>query len=162
MSGYSPTSRRPDWATLVIAAGLAAAAGVIFWDASRLPQAGGYGGVGPADVPRWVASGLLVLAIWSVIEALRNGAEPRARSAAGPVLWIVLGLALQLLLLNVAGFSVATGLLFAGAAAGFGKRNLALTLPIGIVLGAAIFAVFGGLLELSLPAGPLERLIMGG
>lgn len=65
MSGHSPTSRRPDWATLVIAAGLAAAAGVIFWDASRLPQAGGYGGVGPADVPRWVASGLLILAIWS-------------------------------------------------------------------------------------------------
>lgn len=162
MSGHSPTSRRPDWATLVIAAGLAAAAGVIFWDASRLPQAGGYGGVGPADVPRWVASGLLILAIWSVIAALRDGPEPRVKAASGPVLWIVLGLLLQLLLLNVAGFSIATALLFAGAAAGFGKRNFALTLPIGIVLGAAIYVVFGGLLELSLPAGPLERMFLGG
>lgn len=162
MSGYSPTSRRPDWATLVIATVLAVAAGVIFWDASRLPQAGGYGGVGPADVPRWVASALLALAIWSAIAAFRDGAEPRAKSAPGPVLWIVLGLMLQLLLLKVAGFSIATGLLFAGAAAGFGKRNFLITLPIGIALGAFIFAVFGGLLELSLPAGPLERLFMGG
>ena len=162
MSGHSPTSRRPDWATLVVAIILAIAAGVILWDAARLPQSGGYGGVGPADVPRWVAWGLLALAAWSAIAAFREGAEPRAPSAPEPVLWIVAGLLLQLLLLKPAGFSIATGLLFACAAAGFGRKKLWLTIPIGIALGAAIFAVFGGLLELSLPAGPLERLFTGG
>ncbi len=162
MNGSSPTSRRPDWATLVVAAVLAIAAGVILWDAARLPQAGGYGGVGPADVPRWVAWGLMVLAAWSAVAAFRDGAEPRAKSAPGPVLWIMAGLLLQLLLLKPAGFSVATGLLFACSAAGFGRKKLWITVPVGIVLGALIFAVFGGLLELSLPAGPPERLFMGG
>jgi putative tricarboxylic transport membrane protein len=162
MTSYTPTSRRPDWATLIVAAALTVAAGAIFRDASQLPQSGGYGGVGPADVPRWVASGLLILAIWSAITAFRNGTEPRAKSAPAPVLWIVAGLLAQLLLLKVAGFSIATGLLFAGAAAGFGKRNFLVTLPLGIAFGALIFAIFGGLLELSLPAGPLERLFTGG
>lgn len=161
MSGSSPISRRPDWATLIIAAGLAIAAIVIFRDAARLPQAGGYGGVGPADVPRWIACVLLALAVWSVVAALRDGAEERAPSAFGPVAWIVAGLLAQLLLLKVAGFSIATGLLFAGAAAGFGRKQFWLTVPVGILLGAAIFVVFGGILQLSLPAGPLERLFGG-
>jgi len=78
------------------------------------------------------------------------------------VLWIVAGLVAQLLLLQPVGFSVATGLLFAFTARGFGKRNLAVTVPVGIVFALAIHLVFAGLLKLSLPAGPLENLFLGG
>jgi putative tricarboxylic transport membrane protein len=74
------------------------------------------------------------------------------------MLWIVGGLVLQLLLLKTAGFPIATGLLFACAARGFGKGPLWLTVPIGIALSLAIWLVFAGLLNLSLPAGPLENL----
>jgi putative tricarboxylic transport membrane protein len=77
-------------------------------------------------------------------------------------LWIVAGLALQLVLLRPAGFSVASGLLFAFTAAGFGKRNLALTVPIGVALSLLIYGVFDQLLKLKLPAGLLENLIFGG
>lgn len=166
MSGFTPGTRRPDRASLIVAVILAVAAGIIWMDAARLPQSGGYGGVGPADVPRWIATGLAGLAIWSVIAAFREEHARRAPQAGGPVLWLLGGLLLQLFLLKPAGFSIATGILFAFSAAAFGRSKLWLTLPIGIVFGLAIYAVFGGLLELSLPAGPLERfftsLVSGG
>lgn len=161
MSGSAPGTRRPDGATLVVAAILAAIAVVIWRDAARLPQAGGYAGVGPADVPRWIAGGLAGLSLWSVAEAFRSGGKPRAPQNAGPVLWIVGGLAAQLALLTTTGFSVATGLLFAATAAAFGRRNLVLTVPAGIAFALAVYLVFAGLLKLSLPAGPLEGLVWG-
>lgn len=63
-----------------------------------------------------------------------------------------------MLLLNTLGFSIATGILFALTARGFGKRKLWLTVPIGIVFSFIVWAIFAKLLQLSLPAGPLERL----
>ena len=43
-------ARRIDWAGLVIAIGLLAAAGVVFWDASTLQITSVYG-VGPKAMP---------------------------------------------------------------------------------------------------------------
>lgn len=163
MSGTVPSkpsmTRRPDGATLVVAIILAAIAWVIWQDAARLPQAGGYAGVGPADVPRWVALGLAGLSLWSAIEAFVAGPSERDPQNVGPILWIVAGLAAQLALLTTAGFSIATGLLFAATARALGKRNLLLTVPLGVAFSLAVYLVFAGLLKLSLPAGPLERTV---
>lgn len=150
--------RRPDGAALVIAIVLAAIAGVIFWDVSRLSGAAGYSQVGPTTVPYAIAACLIGLAVWTAIEAFRNEFPIREAQQVGPVVWIVGGLAAQMLLLKVAGFSVATGLLFALTAAGFGKRKLWLTIPVGVVLSFAVWVIFAKLLQLSLPTGPLERL----
>lgn len=154
----SPVTRRPDWAALGIAASLAAVAGVIFWDVSKLPEMGGYSQIGPATVPYAIAWGLLCLAIWTVFAALRNDFPKRERQELGPVFWIVAGLAAQMLLLNVLGFSIATGILFALTARGFGKREIWNALPIGIALCFVVWIIFSKMLKLSLPAGPLERL----
>ena len=75
------------------------------------------------------------------------------------MLWIIGGLALQMLLLKVAGFSIATGLLFAFAARGFGRGPLWMTIPIGIVFSLFVWVIFARILQLSLPAGPLEALV---
>lgn len=91
--------------------------------------------------------------------AWRGGFPAREREELPPVLWIVGGLAAQLLLLKTAGFSIATGLLFAATARGLGRGPLWATVPIGIALSLGIYLVFAGLLKLSLPAGPLERLV---
>lgn len=152
--------RRPDRAALAVAAGLAALAGVIARDSMRLAGTGGYAGVGPASVPRLVAACLLGLAVWTAIAAWRGGFPPRPAQRPAPVLWIVAGLAAQMLLLHVAGFSIATGIVFACTARAFGRRNLALTLPLGIVLSLAVWLVFSRLLMLHLPAGPLEHLLI--
>ena len=157
---YEPPRRR-DPAALIIAAGLAVIAGVMLWDSARLADLGGYSGVGPASVPRVVAYCLLALAVWTGIEGLRGDFPARPPQAPAPVLWIVGGLLAQLLLLNVAGVSIATGLLFAFTARGFGKRNLALTIPVGFLFSFVVWAVFSQILQLNLPTGPIERAVLG-
>ncbi len=154
--------RRRDPAALIIAAGLAVIAGVMLWDSARLADLGGYSGVGPASVPRVVAYCLLALAVWTGIEGLRGDFPARPPQAPAPVLWIVAGLAAQMMLLHVAGFSIATGILFAFTARAFGKTNLAMTIPIGIAFAFVVWVVFSQLLMLHLPAGPIEHLIFPG
>lgn len=160
-SGHEP-QRRPDWAALVIAVFLAAVAVVMLWDSARLVDLGGYSGVGPASVPRVVAWCLLGLAGWTGLAAFRGDFPEREPQAVSPILWIVAGLAAQLMLLHLAGFSIATGILFAFTARAFGKRNLALTLPIGIVTAFVVWVIFAKLLMLHLPPGPLEHLFFPG
>lgn len=152
--------RRPDRAALAIAAVLSAIAAVIFFDVARVKGAAGYSQVGPATVPEWIAFGLIGLAVWTVIEAFRGDFPERERQEFGPVVWVVAGLAAQMLLLKTAGFSIATGVLFALVAAGFGRRKLWLTIPLGIIFCLGIWLIFAGLLQLSLPAGPLEHLFL--
>jgi len=152
--------RRPDWAALAIAVVLVAIAAVIFFDVARVKGAAGYSQVGPATVPEWISFALVGLAIWTAIEAFRGEFPQRDRQELGPVVWVVAGLAAQMLLLHRAGFSIATGILFAFVAAGFGRRKLWLTIPIGIAFCLGIYLIFAGLLQLSLPAGPLEQLFL--
>lgn len=161
MSGSTPLQRRPNGAALAMAGLLAVLAAVILWDAARLHQIGGYSGIGPADVSRWIGFALIGLALWSAVAAFREPAEPVPSQDIPAVLWMAGGLAAQILMLNTAGFALATGLLFAFTARGFGKRNLALTIPLGIVFALLVYLVFAGLLKLSLPAGPLEHLFLG-
>lgn len=151
--------RRPDRAALAIAAGLAILAAVIFWDALRLPATGGaYARVGPKTFPIVVSIGLFAFAIWTVFAAVRREFPEREEQNFPPLVWIVAGLAAQMLLLKAAGFSIATALLFGATARAFGKGPLWMTVPIGMALSFAIWIVFARLLQLSLPAGPLENL----
>lgn len=153
--------RRPDGAALVIALALAGLGGLVLWDTARLKGLAGYSQVGPATIPQVVGIGLLGLAIWTAFAAWRGDFPERARPHLPPVLWVVAGLAGQLLLLDVAGFSLATGLLFGLTARGFGQRNLALALGVGVLFSFVVWAIFSQLLMLHLPVGPLERLVGG-
>ena len=159
-SGETPSSgkRRLDRAALFIAVALLALAGIIFFDMSRLSAIASYARVGPTTVPNVIAGGLVILGIWTAFEAWRGDFPERERQEIGPVLWIVGGLAAQMLLLKTAGFSIATGVLFAATAAGFGRTRLWITVPVGIVLCFVIYMIFAKLLQLSLPMGPLEKL----
>ena len=52
-----------------------------------------------------------------------------------------------------------TAILFAATAAAFGRRAVLADLAIGLVIAVAIYLLFSKLLSLSLPVGPIERLI---
>ncbi|MCA1969471.1 unnamed protein product [Ciceribacter sp. T2.26MG-112.2] len=153
-------TRRPDGAALVIALVLAGLAALIFWDVDRLGDVVGYSPVGPATVPQWIAFGLVGLAVWTAVAAFRRDFPEREHQEIAPVAWIIGGLAGQMLLLPTLGFSIATGVLFAATARAFGKRRLWFSLPLGIAICLAVWLVFALLLQLSLPAGPLERLFL--
>lgn len=159
--GISP-ERRPRGAAFVIAAGLAGLAALILVDAAGLKQDGGYAGVGPADVPRIIAYGLLVLAGLTVVSGLRGDLPRPPRQAPAPVLWIMGGLIGQLALLHVVGFVLSGALLFGMTARGFGQRPLWKAVAVGLVLALVIYGIFDRLLKLNLPGGPLEMLIFRG
>ncbi len=150
--------RRPDGAALAIAIVLFAIAALIFYDVARLQGGNVYSGLGPATVPKGIAIGLIVLGVWTVFAAMRRDFPEREYQELPPVLFIVGGLAAQMLLLKTAGFSLATGVLFALTAAGFGKKKFWISLPAGIALSFVVWIIFARFLQLSLPAGPLERL----
>lgn len=154
----SSERRRPDRAALVIAPVLFVVAAVIWWDAGRLAEMSNYSRIGPATVPHVVAIGLALLAVWTAFEAWRGDFPEREPIEVKPVIFIVAGLAGQMLLLKTAGFSIATGVLFALTAFGFGRRKLWISLPVGIAFSFVVFIIFGRFLQLSLPAGPLEHL----
>lgn len=160
MSGHPDAHRhRPDRAVLVIAVLLAALAVVIVWDTQRLAVAAAYARVGPAAFPYTIAAALLGLAAWTAVAGWRGAFPERESVEFGPVAWIVAGLVGQMALLPYAGFSVATGVLFAFTAKGLGRGPLWLTVPAGAVFGFLVWIVFSKVLQLSLPAGPLERLV---
>ena len=158
-SGEPNLSRRPDGAALAIALVLAAIAAVIVWQTSQMRVPPIQAKVGPTVFPYIIAGGLAMLSVGTVISALRGSFPAREKDNYGPMLWIIGGLVGQMLLLGWAGFSIATAVLFAFTAKGFGRGPLWQTIPIGFVLAFVIWFIFSRGLQLSLPTGPIERLI---
>jgi putative tricarboxylic transport membrane protein len=151
--------RRPDAAGLVIAVALLGLAGVIWWDMTNLQLSSVYG-VGPKAMLIVVATGLVILGIGNAILAFRGDLPERETTDHRAIALILGGLAVLIALIAIGGgFILATGILFAATAAAFGRRAFLVDLAIGIVLGLVIFFLFSKLLTLSLPMGPIERLI---
>jgi putative tricarboxylic transport membrane protein len=160
MTGETPNlKRRPDGAALIIAAILATIAAIIFWQTAQMRVVATYAQVGPTTFPYIVATGLAVLSLITAVSAWRGKFPERERDSYRPLFWIVGGLVVQMLLLGTLGFSIATGILFAATAKGFGRGPLWQTLPIGIVFSFIIWFIFARVLQLSLPVGPLESLV---
>jgi putative tricarboxylic transport membrane protein len=156
------SQRRPDRAALLIGVILAAIAVVIFWQTGQMRVAPVQQRVGPTVFPYVVATGLALLSVGTFISAWRGSFPERSRDDFGPIAWIVGGLVAQILLLSTAGFSIATGVLFALTAKGFGRGPLWMTIPIGIVFAFVVWFIFSRGLQLSLPIGLLERLATTG
>ena len=154
-----PAPRRVDRAGIIIAIAPAVLAAVLVWDASRLSSATTYG-MGPEAMPIVVAIGLGLLAIGNLIDALRGNLPPRESADPKPVLLILGGLALLIAIIGFGGgFILATSALFVATSAAFGRRAILKDIAIALVLTTLIFLAFDKLLTLSLPAGPLERLL---
>jgi putative tricarboxylic transport membrane protein len=162
MTGAPGTKRRPDGAAFVIAALLAIFGAVLLWDGTGLKQDGGYAGIGPAAMPKIVGWGLIGLAALTALSGFGHRLADVPRQNPAPLLWIGGGIVLQIALLHVIGFAIATGILFAFTARAFGERRLLLGLIVGFALALAVYGVFDRLLQLNLPGGPIETLIFGG
>jgi len=156
----SEKQTRPDKAAFVIALALAGLSALIAWDAAHLSsRVASYSRIGAAAFPYAIAGILAVLAVATALAALRGKFPAREPLEIGPLAWVVGGLVAQIVILPFAGFSIATGLLFALTARGFGGKPLWLSIPAGIVLSFILYILFSKGLQLSLPQGPLERLI---
>jgi len=152
-------SRRPDGAAFVIAVVLAVIAAIIIWQTSLMRVPPIQARVGPTVFPYVIAAGLILLSIGTAISAFRGQFPAREKDNYRPMLWIIAGLLGQMFLIGWAGFSIGTAILFAFTAKGFGRGPLWQTIPIGFVLAFVIWFIFSRGLQLSLPMGPIERLI---
>jgi putative tricarboxylic transport membrane protein len=154
-----PVRQRVDHAGLVIALALAAVAAVLVWDANQLQSNTTYG-MGPQVMPIVIAIGLGILAIGNLIDALRGNLPQRESADPKAVLLILAGLALLIAIIGLGGgFILATTALFVTTSTAFGRRAILADLAIALVMTTAIYLAFDRLLTLSLPAGPLERLM---
>jgi putative tricarboxylic transport membrane protein len=151
--------RRVDPAGIVVAALLAVLAGLIIYDMSTLTITQTYG-VGPKAMPIVVAAGLGLLAIGNLVMAFRHEFPERETPAHLPIVLILGGLAVVIVLIGIGGgFIPAMTILFAATATAFGRRAILTDLAIGFALGLGAYLMFAKLLSLSLPMGPLERLL---
>lgn len=158
-STQNGAQRGLDRVSLGIAVALFVIAGVVAWDAAHMGgNAAIYSGVGPEVFPYIIAGALALLGAATAFSAVRGGMGDHDSVAWGAVGWIVAGLIGQILLIGYAGFSIATGFLFAMTARGMGRNALYISLPIGIAVSLGVYLIFTKGLQLSLPAGPLERL----
>ena len=154
----TPASR-PDTAGMVIAGVLLVLAAVILWDTTSLQLATTYG-IGPKAMPYVVAAGLVALSAGNFLLAWRADFPAREQADPRAIALILGGLAALIATIGLGGgFIAATAILFAATSAAFGRRATHIDLAIGLALALAIYLLFAKLLTLSLPAGPLERLL---
>jgi putative tricarboxylic transport membrane protein len=149
-----------------VAAGVIAIGGLILWGSFYLPTGGGYAQVGPGVVPRIVGSVTLALGAWLLRDAFTGGFRglDEAAEAGKPLswpafAWVSAGLIGYGLLIEHAGFILASTLLFVLVARGFNSRRWLLNAATGVVLACVIFAIFNYGLGLTLPAGVLKGLL---
>ena len=118
--------RRPDWPVRVIALLLIMAGAIVAWDAVHMRRGvAAYSRIGPRAFPYAIAAGLVLLrTMHCVWRSRRDLAEPREHDELTPIAWIIGGLDRAIALLRFAGFSIATGAVFAGTARAFGRGPL--------------------------------------
>jgi putative tricarboxylic transport membrane protein len=153
------SQNKVDRAGIVIAAVLLVLAAIITWDTSRLQLNATYG-LGPKAMPFVVAAGLALLAIGNLVMALRGELPEREPGDPVAILIILGGLAALIALIALGGgFIIATAVLFTAVATAFGRRAIPVDFGIGLALGLGAYLMFAKLLTLSLPMGPIERLL---
>ena len=138
-------------------------------NALSLPSAGGYSGVGPNAIPIAVAGGLAALGVWLLVEAMAGGwrerisDDPHDRGEHAfqitAFAWVSAGLFAQMALMHTAGFVLATAVLFACVARGFGSFRPVRDAMIGLALGLVVFLFFVKFLNVGLPAGWLAPVL---
>lgn len=169
MAVVSAGDSRLSWAEVILSLAVLAAGVGVFFTGAGLSGNQGYSLVGPDMMPMVVGLGLTILGAWLLADALRGGwrnpepDDPAARGdhafLGGAFLWVVAGLAVQMVLMHTAGFIIAASVLFFCVAKGFGSVRPVRDLVIGFLLGLAVFLFFVRFLNVNLPAGVLKPLL---
>jgi putative tricarboxylic transport membrane protein len=124
--------------------------------------------IGPRVFPYIVGTGMIVLAILLAVATARGdvpeGEEGEDIDLTIPADWVTVGklagiLILNLLLVNVLGWALTGGLLFAGAAWALGSRTILRDLIIGIVLAVGSWYFFYVGLGVPLTPGVLDGIL---
>ncbi len=154
---------RPAVGETIIAAGVLVLAAVIFWQTAIIPVSPVYAKVGPTIVPYISAIGLAGLGLLLLYSALTGGWQPEEEKEITPdrpaLLWVVLGLALNVLLITYAGFTIASVALFVCVARGFGSKAIVRDAVIAAAFALVAYFGFARTLGINIGAGWIENAI---
>jgi putative tricarboxylic transport membrane protein len=156
---------RPAVGETIIAAGILVLAAIIFWRTSIIPVSPIYAKVGPTVVPIITALGLAVLGLLLLYSALTGGWQPDDEKDVIPdraaLFWVIAGLALNVLLITYAGFTIASIMLFICVARGFGSKAILRDAAIGAVFALIAYFGFAQTLGINIGAGLVENALNG-
>lgn len=136
--------------------------------ARTIPTGFGYDGAGPRLLPFIIGIGLVASSLLVVVGALLSPRTDEAADARadedGAVNWrlvaaISAALLFEALAIERVGWIVAGAVAFAAGAWAFGERRLAPNLALGLLVCAAIQALFAFGLGIGLPLGPFAALL---
>ena len=154
---------------LVVGLGVAALGVFMAVETSQFQVPPLYAKVGPQLIPYIIAGGLIVLGLFFAVSAARPRAavEPPSSGEAAetgesdwlPLVVISIGLVAQMLLLEWAGFVIASALLYFCVAFGFGSRRYLRDAVIAVLLAVIVYVGFTRGLDLKLPAGLLQGVL---
>ena len=138
---------------------------VVLWQTREIRVSPMNAKIGPRMIPYIVGSGLILVGLWYAVELVRGqgdgskGGEDAedvdvdATTDWATVGWIGLSLVVYLILLERAGFVVASSLLFFGSAFGMGSRRFTRDAAVAVVLSVLVYLLFTRGLSLRLPEG---------
>jgi len=153
----------PARGEVLIALGVLALAALVYWQTAAIPVSPIYARVGPTVLPMICAGALALLGLALLISALRGGWQEDEERASVPdraaLGWIAAGLVGNVLLIGPAGFTVASVLLFACVARGFGSHQPGRDVAIGAAFALVAYFGFAQTLGINIGAGPLEGVI---
>jgi len=159
--GQGDSRLHPAVGETIIAAGVLALAAVVFWQTAIIPVSPIYAKVGPTVVPLITAFGLAGLGLLLLYSALTGGWQPDEEKGVTPdrgaLLWILAGLALNVLLIGTAGFTVASIVLFVCVARGFGSKAIVRDAAIGAAFALLAYFGFAQTLGINIGAGLVEN-----
>lgn len=157
------TRARPAIGETLIALGVLALAGVVFWQTLSIPVSPLYARVGPTVIPMIAATGLLGCGLVLLFEALRGGwqeeEEKETPQDKRALALVAAGLLANMALIGPAGFTIASTIMFTLTARAFGSRNSLRDAGTGFALSIVAYLGFARALGINIGAGPLERAI---
>ena len=152
--------QQPAWDDVAIGVGVMLLAAIVGWQTTVIPDNAIYAKVGPKVIP-WLSTALLAaMGVALTVMGLRGGWE---HEDAGETDYrslglLVLGLILNIVLIDRAGFIIASTVLFAMTARAFGSRQILRDVSIGFVLALVAYLGFDRGLGYKIGSGLIEGL----
>ena len=152
--------QQPAWDDVAIGLGVTFLAVIVGWQTTVIPDNAIYAKVGPKVIP-WLATALLGgMGLALTVTGLRGGweHEEAGETDYGALGLLVLALVLNIVLIDRAGFIIASTVLFALVARAFGSRRILRDAAIGFTLALVAYVGFDRVLGYKIGSGLIERL----
>ena len=163
-----PTSGKLDIGEMLLALGAIVFGILIVWQTTLIRLTPAYSKVGPRSHSvhrrRGIGDRRRLAGVRGLTGRAATGSAERRtptprRRPTGGISLLALALLAYLLLIERAGFIIASATLFVTAAFAMGSRRLVRDIAIGVMLATVLYLVFTRGLGLSLPAGILEGIV---